>query len=202
MAVEKLEIVYRDPATLTPYDKNSNTHPPDQIIQLTKSIQQFGFTNPVALDENGMMLAGHGRTKAAVALGLKLIPTVTLAGLSDAEKRAYVIADNKLGQNSVWDDAMLKEELQGLAMEGFDLTTTGFTDDELTNFDLGTAPEEKAAEPDDVPEQTAVVHYDIVFDTAAQQDRFYQLLKLLKTTYPDTPTVAGRLDQYIQDRGA
>lgn len=106
-------------------------HSEDQISQLAASITAFGWTNPVLIDERGEVIAGHGRLAAAELLDIDDIPTITLAGLSDEQKRAYRLADNKLPANARWDDVLLKCELRDLSAGDFDLSLIGFSDDEL-----------------------------------------------------------------------
>lgn len=116
---------------LVPYARNSRTHSPEQITALTRSMAQFGFTNPVLIDGANTIIAGHGRVMAAQALGLPLVPCIRLTHLSDAQRRAYVIADNKLAEQAGWDMATLAREVEDLSTEGFDIDLLGFGDDEL-----------------------------------------------------------------------
>jgi DNA modification methylase len=118
---------------LRPYAGNARTHSKRQIRQIADSIQRFGFTNPVLVDDTNTILAGHGRVAAAKLLGLTHVPTVRLAHLTAAERRAYVLADNKLAQNAGWDQDLLASELQGLIDLGFELEITGFS---LAEIDL------------------------------------------------------------------
>ena len=144
-----LEIVYRNTGDLIPYVNNSRTHSSEQIAQVAASITEFGFTNPILLDETGGIIAGHGRLQAANKLAMNEVPTITLMGLSEAQRKAYVIADNKLALNAGWDDDLLKLEMLELEAIGFDLEILGF--DESTLFtlmdendqELGLTPEEK-----------------------------------------------------------
>ena len=99
-----LSIEYRNINDLIPYVNNSRTHSDEQVTQIAASIKEFGFTNPILIDEQGGVIAGHGRVMAAKKLGLEQVPTITLAGLSDAQRKAYVIADNKLALNAGWDN--------------------------------------------------------------------------------------------------
>ena len=116
---------------LIPYARNSRTHSDAQIAQIAASIKEWGFTTPVLVDESGGIIAGHGRTLAARKLGLEAIPVVIASGWTDAQKRAYVIADNKLALNAGWDDEMLALELGEIGDLGFDLDLTGFAADEI-----------------------------------------------------------------------
>jgi len=115
---------------LIPYAKNSRTHSPEQVGQIAASIKEFGFRNPILVDGVGI-IAGHGRLLAAQKLGLDQVPTIDCSDMTESQKKAYIIADNKLALNAGWDNAMLTIELQDLEDEGFDLTLTGFDDKEL-----------------------------------------------------------------------
>ena len=116
---------------LIPYAKNSRTHSAEQVAQIAASIKEFGFNNPVLIDEDNGIIAGHGRVMAAQKLGLQAVPCIRLAHLSDTQRKAYVIADNRLALNAGWDDQMLTLELQELDGEDFDLSLLGFEADEL-----------------------------------------------------------------------
>ena len=116
---------------LVPYAKNSRTHSEEQVAQIAASIKEWGFTTAVLVDESGSIIAGHGRVMAARKLGLASLPVMVAAGWTDAQKRAYVIADNKLAINAGWDNDLLALELGELGDLGFDLELTGFTDEEI-----------------------------------------------------------------------
>jgi DNA modification methylase len=131
ISAPKKEIVYRTTSVLIPYARNSRTHSPQQTQQIAASIKEFGFTNPVLIDEDNGIIAGHGRVQAAQLLKMDEVPCIVLAGLSEAKKRAYVIADNKLAMNAGWDDEMLRLELQDLIDSGFDVDLTGFSQEEI-----------------------------------------------------------------------
>ncbi|WP_170335512.1 site-specific DNA-methyltransferase [Ruegeria arenilitoris] len=152
----RLKIVYRKTDDLIPYAGNARTHSDKQIDQIAASIRQFGFTNPVLIDENGGIIAGHGRVAAAKRLGTAEVPTVELAHLSDAERRAYFIADNRLAELAGWDRDILKIEFQALEeLElDFDLEITGFKTAELDLL-LDDDDEETADPADKVPEPAA-----------------------------------------------
>ena len=121
-----LKIIYKDINSLIPYVNNARTHSDEQILQVAGSIKEFGFTNPVLIDEQGGIIAGHGRVMAAKKLGLTEVPTITLAGLTDAQRKAYVIADNKLALNADWDFELLRIEYKALEELNFDLDVLGF----------------------------------------------------------------------------
>jgi ParB-like chromosome segregation protein Spo0J len=126
-----MQIEYRRAVDLTPYENNSRTHSKEQVGQIVESIKEFGFTNPILIDEDGGIIAGHGRLEAATALGMEEVPTITLEGLTEAQKRAYVIADNKLALNSGWDFELLRAEIEALEGLNFDTRLLGFTHEEL-----------------------------------------------------------------------
>jgi len=118
-------------ASLIPYARNSRTHSDAQVAQIAASIKEFGFTNPVLIDETGSIIAGHGRVMAARKLTRPDVPCIRLSHLTEAQKKAYIIADNKLALNAGWDAEMLSVELADLKDLGFDLDLTGFSADEI-----------------------------------------------------------------------
>ncbi len=122
------KVVARALLDITPHRTNPRTHSPKQIRQIADSIARFGFTNPVLIDSDGGLLAGHGRLAAAKLLGLKTIPTISLTGLTAAERRAYIIADNRLSDGSSFDRKLLAQEVALILEEDaeFDLEVTGF----------------------------------------------------------------------------
>lgn len=127
---------------LTPYARNSRTHSPEQVAQIAASIKEWGFTTPILIDETGSIIAGHGRLLAAQKLGMQEVPVIIADGWTDAQKRAYVIADNKLAMNAGWDDEMLRLEFAELEGLGFDLELTGFGLDEIDSINNPEASEE------------------------------------------------------------
>lgn len=142
-------LIDRPPSDLKPWPGNPRTHNDKQLAKLKSSIQKFGFTAPVLVDEAGTILSGHGRVQAAIALKVPTIPTRVISGLSEAKKRAYVIADNKLAQLGRWDDTLLKNELELLNAENFDIETTGFSTAEIDVMFDG-AEERPGSDPDDL----------------------------------------------------
>ena len=126
-----MEIVYKKINELKPYENNSRTHDESQIKQICESIKEYGWTNPVLIDEKGMIIAGHGRVEAGKKLDIKEVPCIVLSGLTDAQKKAYVIADNKMALNAGWNEELLKTELEKLKELDFDLELTGFSKKEL-----------------------------------------------------------------------
>jgi len=137
---------------LKPWARNARTHSKKQIRQIAESIEAFGFTNPILIDENNTILAGHGRVKAAQLLGLSSVPCLVFSHMSESQKRAYVLADNKLALNAGWDEEILAEEL-GILLgsdQGFDLSLTGFSLAEVDGFIEGAKPEEPNDPADDL----------------------------------------------------
>jgi ParB-like chromosome segregation protein Spo0J len=134
---ERLEIKYLLIDELTPYSRNPRTHSEEQIAQIAKSIREFGFTNPILIDRKQGVIAGHGRLAAAKELGLEKVPCIDLSHLTDEQKRAYVIADNKLALNGGWNEDLLCLELTDLKELGANLELTGFDAMELADIMLG-----------------------------------------------------------------
>jgi site-specific DNA-methyltransferase (adenine-specific) len=152
----KQKIVYKSVKELVPYARNSRTHSDEQVAQIMASIKEFGFTNPILTDGGNGIIAGHGRVIAAQRMGLDEVPTIELSHLTEAQKKAYIIADNKLALNSGWDEEMLAIEIQELHDLGYDLDLTGFSMDELLEMDINLEGALEAvideSKADDVPE--------------------------------------------------
>ena len=129
MTIASDKIVQRETEVLKPYENNPRQHSEAQLDRLVRSIREFGFTNPILIDDDCNVIAGHGRLLAAELMGLARVPTITLGHLTADQRRAYVIADNQLALNSTWDDDVLQAELQALGEAGFDLTLLGWGDD-------------------------------------------------------------------------
>ena len=135
---------------LIPYARNARTHSDEQVAQIAASMREWGWTNPILIDEAGGIIAGHGRVLAARVLGLSDAPCMVATGWSEGQKRAYVLADNKLALNAGWDAEMLSLEIKGIADLGFDMTLAGFGEDELAA--LSADKTEGLTDPDDVPD--------------------------------------------------
>ena len=146
-----LKINYRETGELIPYVNNSRTHSEQQVQQVASSIKEFGFTNPILIDEQDGIIAGHGRLLAAQKLKLDEVPTITLEGLTDAQRKAYVIADNQLALNADWDIDALKVEVDRLTELDFNIDLLGFDDDFLSSL-LEEEPAEGLTDEDSVPE--------------------------------------------------
>jgi len=137
-------------ASLIPYARNARTHSDEQVAQIAASIREFGFINPVIVDGDKGIIAGHGRVLAARKLGLKEVPALEVASLTEAKRQAYILADNKLALNAGWDTDLLKVEIQDLKMADFNLDVIGFSADELNA--LLAEKTEGLTDPDEVPE--------------------------------------------------
>ena len=166
---------------LIPYARNSRTHSDEQVAQVAASIREFGFTNPVLIDQDNGIIAGHGRVMAATRLKLDTVPCIRLSHLSDTQKRAYIIADNKLALNSGWDDEMLKLELQELQELDFDIDLIGFDaefleDEAIDDFE----PELNSNDRDPIRNMTFTVSDE-------QHEIIEQCLKIAKDFKPTDP---------------
>lgn len=169
-------VIRRKVSDLIPYARNSRTHSETQVAQIAASIKEWGFTTPILIDADGQVIAGHGRLLAAQKLGLDQVPTMTAVGWTEAQKKAYVIADNKLALNSGWDDEMLRIEISDLREFDFDLTLTGFeiTEIDAISFDDDAeAPMPALADGDRKPFQqmTFTLHDDQVEEVKAAMEK-------------------------------
>lgn len=139
------------PDQLRPYERNSRTHSPEQVQQIVASIAEFGFVNPVLIDDGRRIIAGHGRVLAAASMGLETVPCLKVSDLTEAQIRAYIIADNKLAENSGWDEVLLRQEMGELHGLGFDLSLTGFSAADLESL-LNPNGTTGNTDPDEVPD--------------------------------------------------
>lgn len=180
---------------LVPYAKNARTHSAAQIAQLAASIKEWGWTTPVLVDEQGVLIAGHGRVLAAKQLGITEIPCMVARGWSEAQKKAYVLADNQLPLNAGWDADILRMEIREIEALNFDIGKIGFDTEALAKmFDVAPV-ERQSTESRGLGE--AVVQFNIVFDDAEQQDAWFAFVRVLKGMYPDAETLGARLALYI-----
>lgn len=148
---DKLEVTYRKVEDLIPYARNARTHSDEQVARIASSIKEFGWTNPIIIDGENGIVAGHGRTLAARKLGLEEVPCIELKNLTETQKRAYILADNRLALDAGWDNEMLALELGDLKDAGVDLELTGFSDEELDEL-LATPTESADGDEDEAPE--------------------------------------------------
>jgi ParB family chromosome partitioning protein len=163
--------------TLIPYARNTRTHSEAQVAQIAGSIREFGFTNPVLIDAENGIIAGHGRVMAAQKLGLAKVPCIRLAHLTDTQRRAYIIADNKLALNAGWDEEMLGLELADLRELDFDLDLLGFSENDIGAFDIEEAEMPTLADGDKQPFQqmTFTVHDEQAEDVQAAMSKAKQM---------------------------
>ena len=146
----RTDVQLRKVADLVPFANNARTHSDEQIAAIMASIKEFGWTNPILIDGENGIVAGHGRLTAATRLGIEEVPTLELDGLTDAQRRAYIIADNRLAESGTgWDTDLLALELGDLQLAGFDIALTGFDAADLADFAGGT---DGLTDPDEVPE--------------------------------------------------
>lgn len=162
----------RKPSELSPYGNNARTHTPEQIEKIAASIQEFGFINPIIIDANNGVIAGHARLQAAQSIGLDSVPVLRVEHLTEAQKRAYIIADNRLAEiGTDWDVELLRQELADLGDLGMDLELTGFDDIELGKlFDEHEEP--------DIKEESYSEVFNIIVecDNEAEQEKLFNRL--------------------------
>lgn len=187
----KLKIQYKPIQDLIPYARNSRTHDDAQVAQIAASIKEFGWTNPVLLDGENGIIAGHGRVMAASKLGETEVPTIELSHMDDNQKRAYIIADNKLALNAGWDNEMLALELQDLSDAGYDLGLTGFDPDEISALNPqvveGLTDEDAVPEVPEEPVTKVGDIYQLGYHRLMCGDSTFidDVEKLMNGTYPD-----------------
>lgn len=176
---------------IKPYPRNAKIHGEDQIRKIADSITEFGFLNPILLDTGGVILAGHGRLEAAKLLGMAKVPCLYADGLTEAQKRAYILADNRLTELGGWDEDLLDEELRALFDEGFDIELTGF-DLDLDGIDAEKDTAEKINPTQTLPESRVLVcsisafgtNSEIFIEVPLSQDDADHLLKRTQEINP------------------
>ena len=174
-------------ASLIPYARNARTHSEQQVQQIAGSIQEFGFCNPVLIDASNGIIAGHGRVMAAQLLKLESVPCLRLSHLTDAQKRAYVLADNRIALSSGWDEEMLANELSDLHADDFDMALLGFDADELaTLLELESSEPESTSEGLDIGD----VEYRVVTITTGEQDQSQLITELEGRGYKCQPLMS------------
>ena len=164
------KIVAKSVNDLKPYARNARTHSAVQVAQIAESITQWGFTNPILIQPDGTIIAGHGRFLAAQSLSMAEVPVLVISGWTQEQIRAYVLADNKLAENAGWDEDLLKLELGDLKESGFDLGLAGYTDDEIDK--LLTEPEAPDASP-----QITEMNYAIILRCDSEQSQMELLAR-------------------------
>ena len=187
---------------LQPYEKNARVHSKEQVGQIAASIVEFGFLNPILVDSNDGIVAGHGRLSAAKELALDEVPVVVLDHLTESQKKAYILVDNKLAENATWNEALLQEEIVALNLQDFDISVLGWDEDEIREIMEFDADE---TNNDDDSEGTRglgepIVSYNIIFDDEQQQQKWFDFLKDLKELYPDESTIAEKIIQFIEEK--
>lgn len=169
----KHKLEYLPVTKLTAYETNSRTHSDEQISQIAASINEFGFTNPVLIDPDNTIIAGHGRVQAAKQIGMDEVPCLRLSHLTEAQRKAYVIADNKLALNAGWDDELLRQEIAELKDIEFDISLLGFSEEELNliegNINFEPSSEDDQGKLDQLePKWVACPHCGKEFDLREQ----------------------------------
>ena len=187
---------------LQPYEKNARVHSKEQVGQIAASIVEFGFLNPILVDSNDGIVAGHDRLSAAKELALDEVPVVVLDHLTESQKKAYILVDNKLAENATWNEALLQEEIVALNLQDFDISVLGWDEDEIREIMEFDADE---TNNDDDSEGTRglgepIVSYNIIFDDEQQQQKWFDFLKDLKELYPDESTIAEKIIQFIEEK--
>jgi hypothetical protein len=176
---------------LIPYARNSRTHSDVQVNKIASSIKEFGFLNPVLIDKDNGIIAGHGRVMAAQKLGLKEVPVLQIGHLSESQKRAYIIADNRLALDAGWDEEMLRVEFAELADNGFNLELTGFELGQIEDIDSGVFGDERKMDEDKYTAKLETPIYEIKGENPTIQELYNNdktgnlVEKILKTNMPD-----------------
>ncbi len=168
-----LQVEYELVSELLPYASNSRTHSDAQVAQIAASIKEFGWTNPILIDGENTIIAGHGRLLAARKLGMEEVPAIILDHLSKAQQRALVIADNQLALNAGWDIDMLKAEIEDLKLDDFDLGLLGFDDKFLDGLFNEITESEKIGEEQSVD---AVFEVAVTCENETQQEEVFEML--------------------------
>jgi hypothetical protein len=180
---------------LIPYARNSRTHSDVQVGQIAASIKEFGFLNPVIIDGDNGIIAGHGRVLAAKKLGMTELPCVEASHLTDTQRRAYIIADNKLALNAGWDDEILRVEFDELSVAGFDLDLTGFSLDEIAGLFDEDASTEQSVSAENYSRKVEAPIYKITGSRPA----FSEMIDRAKTQELQAEIQASKLPQEISD---
>lgn len=168
-----LEVKYMSPSELVPYINNAKIHEPQQIDKIAASIKEFGFNNPILLDGEKGIIAGHGRLEAAQKLNMKIVPTIDLSHLTDVQRRAYMLADNRLAEvDTSWNVSLVESEFEGLKLEGFDAELTGFTE----MFFKENWDDDKDEPPDDFDQTEEEYKVLVLLETLEDQARLLERL--------------------------
>ena len=190
-----MEVVQVQIRLVIPYAQNPRKNT-DAVDSVAASIKEFGFRQPIVVDEDYVVLVGHTRLQAAKLLGMDSVPIHIAMGLTEPQKKAYRIADNRVAQDSKWDDVLLKIELEDLNDNDYDLENTGFTLPELDT--LMTEPEEEEDEDPSLIEDSYTIQYNIIFNDEQEQKQWMDFLRWLKSEYTGTVTISERLVAFAQ----
>ena len=164
----KRSIEMLDVSALTPYENNARTHSDEQIEKICASIGEFGFVNPVIIDNENMIVAGHGRVMAAKRLGIEKVPCIRVTNLTETQVRAYILADNRLAEDAGWDDEILQRELQELKDNGFEISLTGFSIDDIPSEEIDFS---------DIDDKIEIAENNATKNPRAKKGKRYQLGK-------------------------
>ena len=187
---------------LKPYEKNAREHSPEQVAQIAASITEFGFLNPILVDSNDGIVAGHGRLSAARELALDVVPVVVLDHLTEAQKKAYILVDNKLAENASWNEELLQEEIVALNLQDFDISILGWDEDEIREimeYDSAFGEGDGDGESRGLGGEP-VIQYNIIFDNEQQQQIWFDFLKDLRQSQPDDTTIAEKIINFIEEK--
>ncbi len=187
---------------LKPYDNNAREHSPEQVAQIAASITEFGFLNPILVDSNDGIVAGHGRLSAARELALDVVPVVVLDHLTEAQKKAYILVDNKLAENASWNEELLQEEIVALNLQDFDISILGWDEDEIREimeYDSAFGEGDGDGESRGLGGEP-VIQYNIIFDNEQQQQIWFDFLKDLRQSQPDDTTIAEKIINFIEEK--
>jgi len=191
-----LAVQYRKVSDLTPYIRNARKHPKEQVEQIAASIKEFGWTAPILVDGDNGIIAGHGRLAAAKHLKMQEVPVIELSGLTPAQKRTYLIADNQLAIEAGWDFDVLRIEVKDLELTGFDLNLLGFADVDAV---MGREPEPQVQERKG--QGATSLQYNLIFEDEDQRKTWFTFMRRLKGEYPEIETLGERLLAFLTEGG-
>lgn len=189
--MRELKIEEIDINKIKKYSNNCKLHPREQLEQIKKSITEYGYNDLICIDENNTLIEGEGRLVSLTELGYKKIQVVRLSGLSEEQKRAYILVHNKICLNSDFDIDILDKELDFLDISGIDMSSYG--------FDLDLDLDEELEEEDEFEDKPEVLKYNLIFGCEEEQETFLRFVEYLKEKYPDLDTITSRLYAYINE---
>ena len=186
---------------VTPYARNPRKND-RAVAKVAASLAEFGFRQPIVVDEQGVIIVGHTRFDAAQRLGMAKVPVHVAVGLTPGQVKAYRLTDNRVHEDSEWDGELLKIEMQDLKAMEFDLELTGFEGWELKDMEECTGPvvgDGTGADGSDKPQP--IIAFTLVFETQEQQAAWFAFVKHLRDTLPDMETIGARLKKFVEDQG-